>query len=238
MRINKYLAKCELGSRRGVENLINDKKISVNGVVVTDLSVRINPETDIVMYNGKIVKPVNKTIYVMINKPIGYLSSTKDQFSKPSVLKLLTNINNKIYPIGRLDFNTTGMLLLTNDGDITNKIIAPQHGIEKEYVVEFRGELTNKILNTLTSPMNIDGYIINPAKINNIKPSNNSKTTTLNIIINEGRNRQIRKMFSQVGLKIVSLHRIRIGGLKLGNLKIGEHKILTKKEINMVFNKF
>lgn len=235
MRINKYLAKCELGSRRGVENLIRAGKISVNEEIITDLSVTVNPETDIVMYEGKAVKPVDKTIYVMINKPKGYLSSTKDQFDKQSVLKLLSNINNKIYPIGRLDYNTTGLLLLTNDGDITNKIIAPQHGIEKEYVVEFKGQLTNSILNTLTSPMNIDDYIINPAKISNINVNNKLKTTTLNIIINEGRNRQIRKMFSQVGLKIVSLHRIRIGGLKLENLKIGEHKTLTKDEINKVF---
>lgn len=235
MRINKYLAKCELGSRRGVENLIKLGKISVNGEIVTDLSVIVNPETDIVVFENKVVKPVNKTIYVMINKPKGYLSSTKDQFNKLSVLKLLSNIDNKIYPIGRLDYNTTGLLLLTNDGDITNKIIAPQHGIEKEYVVEFKGRLTNDILNTLTSPMNIDGYIINPAKISNVIENNKLKTTTLNIIINEGRNRQIRKMFEQVGLKIVSLHRIRIGGLWLENLKIGEHKILTENEINKVF---
>lgn len=234
MRINKYLADCELGSRRSVEQFITSGKVTVNGVVVTNLSAQIN-EGDKVCFNGKQVNVQNTKVYIMLNKPKAYLSSTVNEDNKISVLKLIKEVKQKIYPVGRLDYNTEGLLLLTNDGEFANQIISPKNEIEKEYVVVFKPQPQPKQLKVLTSGMVIEGYKTKPAIISDVT-KNNDGTFSLNIIIHEGRNRQIRKMFELVDLKILALKRIRIGNLQLGNLKTGEYKLLNKNEQNKIFN--
>ncbi len=232
MRINKFLAQSELGSRRSVEQLVLSGKVSINGEVVTNLAHQVEAG-DVVMVNGKKVTQTENKVYMMLNKPIGYLSSTVDQFGKPNVLKLLPKMQEKVYPIGRLDFNTEGLLLLTNDGDYANRVLHPSNEMEKEYVVTCKPCATNAQLQTLQTPMNINGYTIQPAILTQVKRTANA--TNMHIIIHEGRNRQIRNMFEQVGLKVVALTRIRIGGLKLNDLPVGQHIILTETEKNKVF---
>ena len=234
MRLNRFLAQCELGSRRSVEELIISGKVQINGTVVTALFTTVNP-ADVVLVNGKVVKPQQNKVYVMLNKPKAYLSSSVNEGKKVSVLKLMPNIHQKIYPVGRLDFNTEGLLLLTNDGDFANKIISPKNEIEKEYVVNFKPAPSPKQLAILASGMVIEGYKTKPAIISNVSKTSDG-THNLNITIHEGRNRQIRKMFELVDLKIINLKRIRIGNLMLGKLKTGEHKMLTQNEIKLIFN--
>lgn len=233
MRINKYLAMAQLGSRRKVEELISKGEVSVNGTTVTQLATQIT-DNDVVFVNNKPVTAQTKMTTVMLNKPIGYLSSTADQDNKPCVLHLLPEKFKHLYPVGRLDFNTQGMLLLTNDGALTNQIIHPKGEIEKVYEVLFRPKPTPLQLKQLTQPMNLDGYTIAPAQIEQVKAGLDG--WTLHMTIHEGRNRQIRKMFAATGLKILALKRIQIGKLTLGTLKTGQYKILTSTDISQIFN--
>lgn len=233
MRINKYLAACELGSRRKVEELILNKLVKVNDALVTDLSYQVNA-LDIVKVNETIVRLQENKVYIMLYKPKNYITTTKEQFKRPYVLQLLSTVQEKVYPVGRLDYNTEGLLLLTNDGDFANKIISPKNEIEKEYEVIFSNLLNDRQLNDLQTRMVIDGYSIKPAKIKNVQKLKTNEYK-LNIIIHEGRNRQIRKMFELVNLKIINLKRIRIGNLHLGSLKTGAYRYLAKDEINKIF---
>ena len=232
MRINKYLATCGLGSRRGVEELIKKGDISVNGKVVTDLSYDIS-STDLVKYKGKPVNLVEDKVYIMLNKPKCYITSTKDEQGRKVVLDLLKGCKYKVFPVGRLDYNTQGLLLLTNDGDWANDIIHPSKHISKTYVVTTKYMLTNKQLNQVRNGIVIDGKRTLPAKIELV--DKDDSLFYYHITIYEGRNREIRKMFEFLGLKIYSLQRIQIGLLELGLLEEGKYRYLDKKEIKMVF---
>lgn len=232
MRINKYLATCGLGSRRGVEELIKKGSVTINGKVVTDLSYDVST-SDSVKYNGKQVTLVEDKVYIMLNKPKCYITSTKDEQGRKVVLDLLKGCKYKVFPVGRLDYNTQGLLLLTNDGDWANDIIHPSKHIFKTYVVTTKYMLTNKQLNQVRNGVVIDGKRTLPARIELV-----DKDETLfyyHITICEGRNREIRKMFEFLGLKIYSLQRIQIGALELGSLEEGKYKYLDKKEIKKVF---
>lgn len=237
MRINKYLALCELGSRRKVEEYITEGLVSVNNEIITDLSFQVN-EDDIVKFNNIVIKPQTNKVYIMLNKPTAYLSSAVNQGKMQSVLNLLPNVKERIFPVGRLDYNTEGLLLLTNDGEFANKIITPKFEIEKEYEVVFKNKPTNQQLTFLTGEIVLDDQKIRPAIINNLKVFNEQKNLYyLTITIHEGKNRQIRKMFEMAKLKIISLKRIRIGKLLLGKLKTGQYKKLNEQEIKLIFEK-
>lgn len=232
MRINKYLATCGIGSRRGVEELIKNGDISVNGKVVTELSYDIS-SSDLVKYKGKTVSLVEDKVYIMLNKPKCYITSTKDEQGRKVVLDLLKGCKYKVFPVGRLDYNTQGLLLLTNDGDWANNIIHPSKHISKTYVVTTKYMLTNKQLNQVRNGIVIDGKRTLPAKIELVSKDEN--LFYYHITIYEGRNREIRKMFEFLGLKIYSLQRIQIGLLELGKLEEGKFRYLDKKEIKLVF---
>lgn len=232
MRINKYLATCGLGSRRGVEELIKKGAISVNDKVITDLSYDIS-SSDLVKYNGKPISLVEDKVYIMLNKPKCYITSTKDEQGRKVVLDLLKGCKYKVFPVGRLDYNTQGLLLLTNDGDWANNIIHPSKHISKTYVVTTKYMLTNKQLNQVRNGIVIDAKRTLPAKIELV--DNDENLYYYHITIYEGRNREIRKMFEFLGLKIYSLQRIQIGLLELGKLEEGKYRYLDKKEIKMVF---
>lgn len=223
---------CELGSRRHVEQLVLEKRVSVNGQVITNLATQVN-ENDIVLVNNKPVTPQTNKVYLMLNKPKGYLSSAVSQNGKPSVLSLV-NTAEKVYPVGRLDFNTEGLLLLTNDGEFANKIIHPKNKIKKTYEVIVKGKPTDQQLQTLRAPMEIDGYTIAPAIVKNVKRYT-SNTSVLQVVIHEGRNRQIRKMFEQVQMQILQLTRIQIGQLKLNDVKLGQCVVLQDSDISKIF---
>lgn len=232
MRINKFLATCGLGSRRNVEQLVIDKKIKVNGKVVTDLSTDIL-DADIVEYNGKIVKPESEKVYIMLNKPKCYITSLKDEKDRRIVTDLLKGCKYKVFPVGRLDFNTQGLLLLTNDGDWANRITHPSCHIPKTYEVKTKYPLTNKQMREIRNGILIDDRKTLPAKVEMMGLEEDFYIT--NVTIFEGRNREVRKMFEYLGLKIYALKRISIGNLTLGNLEEGKFKYLNAKEIEKVF---
>lgn len=232
MRINKYLATCGLGSRRSVEELIKKGLISINNKVVTDLSFDVS-SSDIVKYNGKNLSLVEDKVYIMLNKPRCYITSTKDDQGRKVVLDLLKGCKHKVFPVGRLDYNTEGLLLLTNDGDWANNITHPSNHIAKTYAVSTKYMLTNKQLNQIRNGIIIDNRRTLPAKINLVDKDDSHYF--YHITIYEGRNREIRKMFEFLELKIYSLKRLQIGNLLLGDLEEGKYRYLNKKEINKVF---
>jgi len=232
MRINKYLANCGLGSRRKVEDLIKKGLISVNGQIVYDLSTDIS-EIDCVKYQSKILTLSKDKVYIMLNKPKCYITSMKDEKDRKIVTDLLKGCKYKVFPVGRLDYNTQGLLLLTNDGDWANNIIHPSKHIAKTYEIKTKYLLTQKQMNQVRNGIVIDGKKTLPAKIELV--AQDEHYYIYNITIFEGRNREIRKMFEFLNLKIYALKRISIGDLSLGSLEEGKYKYLNDEEKEKVF---
>lgn len=227
MRLQKFLSAAGIASRRKSEDLIKNGLIKVNGETITKLGSKINLETDIIFYAGKQIK-IQNHIYIMLNKPTGYITTMKDEFNRPNILKLI-KISERIFPIGRLDYNTSGLLLLTNNGDLSYKLTHPKHNINKTYIAKIKGVLKNSELDNFRNGLIIDGKIAAPAQIEIIRT--NELYSTVKIKIHEGRNRQIRKMCEMINHPIIELKRIAIGNLKL-DTKIGRYRNLTVQEIN------
>ena len=232
IRLQKYLAECGIASRRKAEEYIQEGKVQVNGKVVTELGVKINPEKDIVYFNNKKVAKQNENIYILLNKPIGYVTTTKDQFNRETVLDLIKGINKRIVPVGRLDMYTSGALILTNDGDFTYKVTHPSHEITKTYVATLRGIVTYEEMEKLKSGVEIEDYLTRPAKVKILKTDTEKNISRIEITIHEGKNRQVRKMCEAIGRNVMALHRSRIGDIGVKDLKIGEWRYLSKNEIN------
>ncbi len=229
MRIQKFLSDAGLISRRGAEEEIRKGNVSVNGHIA-ELGMKIDPATDIVSYNGKNVRYEKKEYtYIMLNKPRGYLSSTTDDRGRKCVTDLIKNVDVRIYPVGRLDLISEGMLLLTDDGDLKNKLTHPSHSLPKIYRVKVTGAVSESQYETLTSPLVIDGYKIKPVTVS-IGESDESGTV-LKMTLLEGRNRQIRKMCEIAGLTVKRLSRVSIGNLKLNSLPVGKWRHLTAEEV-------
>ncbi|MCX7843181.1 MAG: rRNA pseudouridine synthase [Clostridia bacterium] len=231
MRLQKYLAQCGLASRRKAEELIKQGRVSVNGIKVSEMGLKIS-ERDIVLVDGKKTALEAKKIYIMLNKPCGYITSAKDQFSRKTVLDLVEGVEERVYPVGRLDYDTSGLLILTNDGEFTNRMTHPRHETNKVYIAEVKGRPDSQDLSSFEKGLSIDNYITAPAKIKIMEKKADS--TVAEIIIHEGRNRQIRKMCSAIGHPVISLKRIAIGGLKLGELPEGQWRYLTDAEIDLL----
>ena len=227
MRINKFLASAGIASRRKVEEYIKDGRVKVNNVVVCNLSTDID-ENDVVMFDDKVVKNIERYEYYMLNKPVGYVSTASDDRGRKTVVELIKT-EQRIYPVGRLDFESEGLLLLTNDGELTNKLTHPKHNISKTYIVKINDILTLDEQKKIEKGVVIDNYKLHQCKIRILRKENNY--TQLEIVIFEGRNREIRKMFETIGKKVVYLKRIKIEKLTLGDLKSGQYRELTTKEI-------
>lgn len=225
LRLQKYLADCGIASRRKCEELIQKGLVKVNEIVTTELGTKIDSEKDKIEYNNKEIKPKNKFIYIMLNKPIRYVTSM-DQKGKRTVKELTKQIKERIFPVGRLDEYSQGLLLMTNDGDMAYKLTHPKFEHEKEYIVQVTSEITCQQIKQLETGIEIEGEKTWPAKI-----KRNSKNE-FNIIIHEGRNRQIRKMCEELGLTVKMLKRIRIGPIILKNLAEGQWRYLTGEELN------
>lgn len=232
MRINKFLASCGVGSRRKVEEYILDGKISVNGEVVTELSTDINETTDVVKYNGRVVKLESDKVYIMLNKPKGYLCTVSDDRDRPTVMKLIKE-KHRVYPIGRLDYNTEGLLLLTNDGELANKIMHPSNRISKTYLVTLKSKPKSEELDKLRKGVMLEDGMTQPAIVE--RPKQNDGLYDILITIFEGKNRQVRRMFEAIGYKVFALKRLKIGQLELGELELKKYKYLDKKELSKVF---
>lgn len=232
MRLQKYMAHCGVASRRKCEEMIRDGKVAVNGVIIQDMGLKIDPEKDEVLVNGKKISIEIKYVYIMLNKPPGYVTTTKDPYNRPTVMELIGQIPERIYPVGRLDFESEGLLLLTNDGNIAFQLTHPSHQIDKEYIVRVKGCPNVHDIDKLRRGIDIGGFITSPAKVHFI--SSNDQNALFRIIIREGKNRQIRRMFDAIGHPVLYLKRVRIGNIKLGNLKSGEWRYLTGKEIRIL----
>ena len=233
IRLQKYLAECGVDSRRKCEQYISDGKVKVNGKVVMESGTKVNPEKDIVEYDNHQIKKEDKNIYILLNKPIGYVTTVKDQFQRETVLNLI-NIKERIVPVGRLDMYTSGALILTNDGEFVYKVTHPKHEIEKTYTVTIKGIIQNNEIEQLKKGVKIDEYITKPAKVKILKTDIEKNISRLEIIIHEGKNRQVRKMCEAVGRKVLALHRSKIGTINVKNLKIGEWRYLKKQEIDNI----
>lgn len=228
MRINKYLASCGIASRRKVEEYILAGRVLVNEQIQTNLAYDVK-QNDIVKLDGNIVTVAQKLEYYILNKPKGYISSVKDDRGRKVVTDLI-DTNARIYPIGRLDYDSEGMLLLTNDGDLMNKLTHPKHLIGKTYIVTILGMIKNEDIQKLKDGVIIDDYKLRPCEITIMEKQSNK--TKMNITIYEGRNREIRKMFETVGKKVIYLKRIKIADFEMKGLKRGEYRPLTQSEIN------
>jgi len=233
MRLQKYIALCGVASRRKAEELIDAGRVKVDGTVVTTQGVVINPSNKVEVDN-RVISPEKRKLYVMLNKPAGYVSTVKDQFGRPTVLDLLKGIEERLYPIGRLDYETEGLLLLTNDGDLANKLSHPSHNIQKEYLVEIKGPMSQDIYEIFSKGISISGKMTKPAKVEHVGTVNH--VTTCRVLLSEGRNRQIRRTFEKVDRTIVSLKRVAVGELVIGEMKVGKWRELNSKEVKYLLN--
>lgn len=235
-RLQKYLASCGIASRRKCEEYILQGKVSISGKTVKELGIKVNPQTDKIYFEGKeIKKSKEQPVYILLNKPIGYVTTVKDQFNRDTVMDLV-KIKERIVPVGRLDMYTSGALILTNDGDFVYKITHPKHEITKTYTVTLKGIINNDEIEKLKSGVKIDEYITKPAKVKILKIDLESDTSRIEIIIHEGKNRQVRKMCESIGRKVLALHRSKIGNIGVKDLKIGTWRYLTEGEVKKLLN--
>ena len=236
VRLQKYIADCGITSRRKAEELIKQGKIKVNGKVSTELGTKINPQKDIVIYNNKQIKKEQEHVYILLNKPIGYVTTVKDQFSRDSVLDLV-KVKERIVPVGRLDMYTSGALILTNDGDFVYQVTHPKHEIDKTYTATIKGKVTNEVVQKLRDGVKIgdkETYITKPAKVKILKIDEEKNQSRLEITIHEGKNRQVRKMCEAVGYKVLALHRSKIAGIDVKDLPLGKWRFLNQNEIKKI----
>ena len=228
IKLQKYFSDCGILSRRAAEEEIKQGKVTVNGERAF-LGMRIFPDVDVVIYKGARVRAQSEEkLYILLNKPRGIVTTLSDEKGRPTVLSLISGLGARVYPVGRLDIDSDGLLLLTNDGALTNKLTHPRHKIPKIYNVTVKGEVTEGALTLLSSPLVIDGYKIQPVEVEIIKkePSH----TILKMTLYEGRNRQIRKMCALADLKITRLTRVALGNIALGSLEVGKWRFLTQSE--------
>lgn len=232
IRINKFLAELGVGSRRAIDKMIEEKRIKVNGVLA-ESGIKVD-KTDKIFVNGKLLEfEKKKKVYFMLNKPKRVLSTAKDERGRKTVVDLI-DTKERIFPIGRLDYDTEGLLLLTNDGEIFNKVIHPRTEVYKTYLVEARGNINMTTLNKLKRGIMLDDKMTLPAKAKILLAD--ERHTELHFAIKEGRNRQVRRMFELVGHPVINLKRIMLGELNLDGLEVGEYRPLTKKEINYLYS--
>ena len=231
MRLEKYIATSGIASRRAVKKRIQAGLVTVNGEPVFVPGHPINVETDIVACEGKRVEPLRERIYLMLNKPAGYLTTRSDERGRPTVMHLVADLPERIYPVGRLDLETKGLLLFTNDGDFAYRLLHPSHKIEKTYLAWVKGMPNAAAIQRLREGVTIPSGTTAPAKVERLKISRDDASTQLAVVIHEGKKRQVRLMFKAVGHPVISLQRTQIGNLRLGNLPQGQYRFLTPREV-------
>lgn len=224
IRLQKYLADAGIASRRKAEELIKQGKVYVNGKIVNELGTKVTPNVDEIRYEGKKVEIEEKYIYILLNKPIGYVTTVKDQFNRDSV-KDLVKIRKRLVPVGRLDMYTSGALILTNDGEFVYKVTHPKHEIEKTYTVTIKGIIKKEEVKNLEIGVDIGEYITKPAKVKILKTDEEKNISRLEITIHEGKNRQVRKMCEAIGHSVLALHRSKIAGIGVKDIPLRKMEI-------------
>ena len=233
MRINKYIAAAGICSRRKADDLVANGNVSINGVPVKEAGAQVN-DGDVVEVNGRVISAAHKNVYVVVNKPLGYITSMNDDRDRATVAELVGDIPERLFPVGRLDYNTTGLLIMTNDGQLANKLTHPRHKVYKTYVATVAGVISDTRLAKLRRGVDIGGFVTSPAKVTLIKQM--PRYAVVEISIREGKNRQVRKMFAAVGNKVQALQRVAIGDIRLGRLKEGHYRKLRREEIEYLKN--
>lgn len=228
-RLQKIISAAGITSRRASEALIQGGRVTVNGAVVTELGSKADPAKDLIAVDGKPLTIASKKLYILLYKPVGYMTTMDDPEGRPLVTDLLKEVGERVYPVGRLDYNTEGLLLLTNDGEWANHLMHPRHEVEKEYHVRVRGKVHRSQLDQLAGGVAIDERKTAAATVRTIKEGD--QNDWISIAIHEGRNRQVRRMCEAVSLSVVRLRRVRYGTLSIGDLKPGEYRLLTDAEV-------
>ncbi|NLX19930.1 MAG: rRNA pseudouridine synthase [Desulfobulbus sp.] len=232
-RLQKLLAKAGIASRRSAEQLIRDGRIQVNGQVVTNMGCKADPSRDCITFDGRQISSEQK-MYILLNKPAGYVTTLSDPQKRPVVTDLVADIPFRLFPVGRLDIDTEGALLMTNDGALTNTILHPRFEIKKTYEALVSGIPSASALKHLSEGIEIDGVRTRPAKIRVLKKTHTQ--TLIEVVIHEGRKRQVRKMFQAIHHKVLHLKRVAYGKLTLGNLASGKYKTLSAADIKKIFS--
>ncbi len=232
-RLQKYMAECGIASRRKCEQYILEERVKVNGQIVNKLGIKVDSSIDMVEFDNKIIKKEENKIYIMLNKPEGYICSVKDEKNRSTILDLI-KCKERVYPVGRLDYDSSGLILLTNDGEIYNKIIHPRKEIIKTYVVKVKNQVSSEDRAAFENGIDIGGYVTAPATLKVLNYDEKKQIATLEIGIHEGKNRQIRRMCAALNHEVISLNRISVGKLKLAYLKKGQYRELTKEEIDYI----
>lgn len=237
-RLQKFLANQGICSRRKAEQYILEGKVKVNGKVVTELGTKINTEIDKIEFNEKLISGSVEKVYILLNKPIGYVTTVKDQFNRPTVMELLKERGNQIktsvVPVGRLDMYTSGALILSNDGDFIYQVTHPKHDINKTYQVTVKGKITDDDVKKLQNGVDIGGYITKPAQVKIMKIDEEKNISRIEITIHEGKNRQVRRMCESIERKVLALHRSKIGNINVKDLKLGNFRYLTDNEVKQL----
>ena len=228
MRINKYIASAGICSRRKADDLVANGNVRINGVVVKEAGAQVG-EGDVVAVNGSVISAAHKNVYIAVNKPLGYITSMEDDRERATVADLVTDIPERLFPVGRLDYNTTGLLIMTNDGQLTYTLTHPKHEVYKTYVARVEGVISGSRLAKLRRGVDIGGFVTSPAKVKLVKQM--PRYAVVEISIREGKNRQVRKMFAAVGNRVQELKRVSIGEIRLGRMKEGHYRKLTREEI-------
>lgn len=228
-RLQKYMARCGVASRRHCEKIINQGRVEVNGEIVVEMGVKINPFMDVIRVDGRIILPEEERVYILLNKPSGYITSVTDPQGRPTVLDLIDKIDSRIYPVGRLDFESEGLLILTNDGQLAYHLTHPKYEVQKQYRVMVHGQPNDNDIKTLQRGIDIGGYITRPARV--VRKEIISNNSVFKVVIGEGKNRQIRRMFEAIGHPVIELRRERLGNINLGSLKLGEWRHLSQQEL-------
>lgn len=240
-RLQKFLANAGVASRRKSEEIILDGKVKVNGKLVTELGTKVDPEKDVIEVNDKKINSNEKKVYILLNKPIGYVTTVKDQFERDTVMDLIKGVKERVVPVGRLDMYTSGALILSNDGDFVNKITHPKHEIEKTYNVTVAGIVNKEDVEKLTKGVEIvdndESYTTKPAKVKILKTDEEKNLSRLQITIHEGKNREVRKMCGAIGKKVLALHRSRIENIEVKDVPLGSFRYLKDWEVNKLMNK-
>lgn len=229
MRLQKYLALCGVASRRRAEQMIRDGLVQVNGITVREMGVQVDELRDTVAVSGETVLPEEEKHYLAYYKPIGEVTTVSDPEGRPTVMDKFRDYPVRLFPIGRLDFDSEGLLLLTNDGDLMNRLLHPSHEVKKSYLIKASNQVSEEEIRRLRAGVMIDGRLTSPAQVRLIREE--TFDTVLLISIHEGRNRQVRKMLEAVGHQVVSLRRVEFGPILLGDLPRGQWRTLTEKEI-------
>lgn len=234
VRLNKYIADCGVCSRRAADKLIADGAVSVNGKIVKELGVSVDENNDTVLVSGRKVEPVSRYRYVMLNKPKGCVCTVSDDKGRKTVFDYIDIKDVRLYPVGRLDYDTEGLLLLTNDGQLAYKLTHPSQDIPKTYIVKVEGTVPENDLAKLRNGIELDGIQLHKCKIKLLQMEDEEKLSRFEVTIFEGRNRQVRRMFETIGKEVVFLKRVSVGELKLGGLGRGLWRYLTDKEIELL----